>query len=434
MKKFALIGKDVSYTVSPFVHKRLFSLKNQNASYAVLDGDADNVFMAAKTLDGYNVTKPYKEQIVPFLSSTEGEAKIFGSVNTVFKNIGYNTDVFALEKCLQKHGLTLCGSTLILGFGGLGKAVATRALALSGKVAVAVKSSSLEKAESAICQLKTRFKHAEISLFDISNIDGNFDLMINATPVGTFPHHLHSPVLPQVVNRVKAVVDCVYNPSESVLVRTAKSLGILGFGGLEMLVEQAAKAQNVWLGNSFSDEETASVVRDAETELKKFPTNVVLTGFMGAGKTEVAKKIAELTASSFFDVDQTVESYGKTIPEIFNDGGEAAFRSAERKAVLQCADSRFSIIAAGGGSVMDAGNVSALKSGGKIVFLRAPFEVLYGRIVSDTTPRPIADRLSFASLKALYEKRLPHYEKTADFTVDASGSVEEVARRIISLF
>ena len=107
MKKFALIGKDISYTVSPFVHKRLFSLKNSEASYVVLDGEADDIFAEAKSLDGYNVTKPYKEKITSFLSNLSDEAKLFGSVNTAFKNVGYNTDVSALEKCLKKKGLSL---------------------------------------------------------------------------------------------------------------------------------------------------------------------------------------------------------------------------------------------------------------------------------------------------------------------------------------
>lgn len=83
---------------------------------------------------------------------------------------------------------------------------------------------------------------------------------------------------------------------------------------------------------------------------------------------------------------------------------------------------------------MDEDNVKALKSGGKIVFLDAPFDVLYGRIAADCSLRPIASRLSRNELLALYDKRRWTYLSSADFVVDASGSVEDVARSVISLF
>ena len=434
MKKFALIGKDISYTVSPFVHKRLFSLKNSEASYVVLDGEADDIFAEAKSLDGYNVTKPYKEKITSFLSNLSDEAKLFGSVNTAFKNVGYNTDVSALEKCLKKKGLSLSGNTLILGFGGLGKAVAARALELSCKVTVAVRSSSLEKTKIAITALKARFQSGEISVSDVSSINGQFDLLINATPVGTFPKHLESPVPKSVVAQAKAVFDCVYNPNNTALVLMAESMGISSCGGLEMLVWQAAEAQKIWLGSDFSEEKISLVIDETSAELQNFPTNVVLSGFMGAGKTEVAKKIGELTCFSVLDVDDVVESRGKTISEIFASGGETAFRAAEKQAVAECSKKRSSVIATGGGSVLDEDNVKALKSGGKIIFLDAPFDVLYGRIAADCSLRPIASRLSRDELLALYDKRRWAYLSSADFVVDASGSVEDVARSVISLF
>ena len=83
---------------------------------------------------------------------------------------------------------------------------------------------------------------------------------------------------------------------------------------------------------------------------------------------------------------------------------------------------------------MDEANVKALKSSGKIVFLDAPFDVLYGRIAADSAFRPIASRLSRDELLALYDERRQAYLSSADFVVDASGSVEDVARSVISLF
>jgi shikimate kinase len=163
--------------------------------------------------------------------------------------------------------------------------------------------------------------------------------------------------------------------------------------------------------------------------------NIVLVGFMGTGKTQVGRKVAQLTGLKYISTDQMIEEReGKTIPQIFEQSGEGYFREVERKIVAEVSKMDGLVIDAGGGVVLREDNVKDLKANGVLICLEARPEVIFERM-KDKMDRPllnVEDRLS--RIRDLLEKRKPYYAK-ADYFIDTSDlSIEEVANRVIQIY
>lgn len=159
--------------------------------------------------------------------------------------------------------------------------------------------------------------------------------------------------------------------------------------------------------------------------------NIVLTGFMGAGKSSVGRRLEEITGRRMVDTDDMVEGEaGMAISEIFKQFGEPHFRELEKKAVARASALEDHIIVTGGGVVLKEVNIEHLRKNGKIVYLYAPAEVLYRRI-KDETHRPLLqvdDPLG--KIRELLEYRAPFYANN-DIMIDTSDmSVDEVAEQI----
>ena len=163
IKNFALIGYNINYSLSPFIHEKLFKISKINAQYNLInlkDITSQNYIEILKKLDGYNVTIPHKVNIMPFLDNLDDEAQFLGSVNTVknsnFLANGYNTDVDAFLLTMKNHNVNLKGNVLILGYGGLARALASKLLSINCNVILAVRKKSLEKAKNALSFLKNK--------------------------------------------------------------------------------------------------------------------------------------------------------------------------------------------------------------------------------------------------------------------------------------
>ena len=159
---------------------------------------------------------------------------------------------------------------------------------------------------------------------------------------------------------------------------------------------------------------------------------IALTGFMGSGKTTVGKVLADFLGCPFMDLDDlVVKKAGKSIPDIFAQDGEPAFRLLEaqvlRKTVEKYADST-AVLALGGGAVLAPSSAALLHEKTVCIYLRASLETLLARLEGETAGRPLAD----ASLAARLAAREPIYEKTAHVVIDTDGlSPDEVADEII---
>ncbi|QYA49229.1 shikimate kinase [Nosocomiicoccus ampullae] len=158
---------------------------------------------------------------------------------------------------------------------------------------------------------------------------------------------------------------------------------------------------------------------------------MILIGFMGVGKTTIALKLAEVGNKNFVDLDDLIEkNKNKSIPNIFKDEGEAAFRRYEYEALKEAV--RNDIVATGGGIVEYPPSLDFLKQTSKtVIFLNADFDTLYKRIKNDTN-RPNAIK-SYEELKKLYDKRNKYYTSVADIVINNDDELNEVIHKILHL-
>ncbi len=164
-------------------------------------------------------------------------------------------------------------------------------------------------------------------------------------------------------------------------------------------------------------------------------TNIALIGFMGAGKTAVAKILADKLAKELVELDSLIElKAGKSIPDIFRQDGEIAFRELEIEITREVAEGNNQVIACGGGIVLNKINIDRLKERAVIVYLTASPEVIQQRVGADNTARPLLAKGDKAlTSREMLEFRQPFYERAADISIDTSGlDIAATAETIIA--
>jgi len=164
-------------------------------------------------------------------------------------------------------------------------------------------------------------------------------------------------------------------------------------------------------------------------------TSLALVGFMGTGKTAVAKALARRLNKEFIELDSLIEEKaGKSIPEIFRQDGEAAFRRLETEVTRQVAGRKNAVIAGGGGIVLNKINIEYLKKECVIVYLTASPEIILKRTAGTKNKRPLLEVADKAErIQALLKQRQPLYEQAADIKIDTSGlDINSIAGQIIS--
>ncbi len=161
---------------------------------------------------------------------------------------------------------------------------------------------------------------------------------------------------------------------------------------------------------------------------------VVLVGMMGAGKTAVGRALAARLGVPFLDSDSEIESAANmTIPEIFARDGEAFFRSKESQIIGRLLDEEKGILSTGGGAFLAEGNRKMISDRGASVWLRADLNVLWNRVKHKDTRPLLRTEDPYATLRGLYEARVPIYEQ-ADLVADSDGetAIEDMVDRVIS--
>lgn len=276
IKKFAVIGHPIGHTMSPFIHNRLFKLSGIEAEYIKLDiapeNLADEYNKVLSKLDGYNITIPHKQNIIPLIDEIDEKAKMYGSVNTV-ANIdgaakGYTTDPDGFLKALDAAGIVLDGRVVILGCGGVARTMAYEVVLKGLPLLFAVRKEDVEIAKALCNEIENTVKDAKVSFCLIDELSGDIDVLVNATPLGMFPKIDVQPVSDSVINRCASVFDAVYNPLETVLIRKALANGAKAVGGMSMLVWQAVVAHEKWDGSVYDKEDIAKLCVDSAEELK----------------------------------------------------------------------------------------------------------------------------------------------------------------------
>lgn len=281
MEKYAILGYPLKHTMSPPIHKRLFELEGKNdAVYEICEIPPEA--LAEKTdylnsLGGYNITIPYKVDIIKYIDELDESAKRYESVNCVVrrgnKNIGFNTDCFGFLRALEAEGASLDGRILQIGCGGVGRMMAIEAVLHGADLIVSVLPGFENTAEAVIAELKKQGRSenelARIHIVHSDEINGDFDLLVNATPVGMFPKIDGCPASEKVISRCKCVFDAIYNPDKTKLMSIAESYGAKAVGGMSMLVWQAVVAHEIWSGAKYNDDDIFSLISDMRAALTK---------------------------------------------------------------------------------------------------------------------------------------------------------------------
>jgi shikimate dehydrogenase len=253
---FGLIGFPLGHSISPQIHARLFELSGVNAQYSLFEIEPEKFELQTaflRSLDGFNITIPHKRRILPMLDQIDLRAQRCCAVNTV-KCVngefhGFNTDADGFLRALDGGGIELRGRVLLCGAGGAVLMMACEALERGCRLVIATRDG--QGARIAQSDLMRIFPDADISAQALSEVDGCFDIILNATPAGMYPNIDGCPVSQHIIQNSAAVFDAIYNPCETVLVRAARAAGANAVGGLTMLIWQAVAAQKIWTGACF---------------------------------------------------------------------------------------------------------------------------------------------------------------------------------------
>ncbi len=274
-KKYAVVGHPIAHSLSPFIHEKLFELDNIDAQYVALDiSDLEHEYSTVlKNLDGYNVTIPYKIDIIKKLQKISKKAQLCSSVNTV-KNgevcEGFTTDGYGFSAAVKAQcGGILPKDVLIFGYGGAARAIAFECLDHGCNVSFAVRKKSIEKAQELVSEIKEKL-NIDVDIYPTDDIDKSksFSLVVNATPVGMHPNVDACVANDDIIKNADAVFDAVYNPLETLLLKKAKEYSKNAIGSVEMLVYQAAKAHEIWVGATYKDEDLQKICRLTEEKLR----------------------------------------------------------------------------------------------------------------------------------------------------------------------
>ena len=400
-----LLGERLGHSYSSQIHAELADYEYrlyEKAPEAVED------FVRHGDWHGLNVTIPYKKTVIPFCDELSETAETIGSVNTLLRRedgtiFGDNTDAFGFETLLNK---TLPGSiagqkALVLGTGGASVTVCA-VLRRHGAEVVTVSRSGEN---------------------NYQNLDRHADakLLVNTTPVGMFPENGVSPVDLSAFRKLQCVLDVVYNPARTALLLQAEARGIPHAGGLTMLVAQAKRSSEIFLGNTLSDGEITRITRLLSGSMQ----NIVLIGMPGCGKSTVGALLSKRLDRPLLEADaELVKAAGIRIPMIFENEGEAGFRRRETATLAELGKRSGAVISTGGGCVTRAENYPLLHQNGTIIWLRRDLDKLARE------GRPLSVN---ADLSAMYTVREPLYARFADFTVDNSGTPTETVDAILEV-
>lgn len=242
----AVIGYPLTHAMSPRLHSESYVRHGINAvMLAFANPDIRTLVETIRTLhiELTAVTIPHKETIIPYLDELDDSAKSVGAVNTVIvkgnRLRGYNTDVLGVEKALD--GVVLEGrSVLVVGAGGAARAVAAT---LSKARAQVYYWNRTEEAAQRLCG---QFGGTVIDRKEVySRV---FDLIVNTTPLGMHPDTTISPLPAYPFQKQQTVMDCVYNPIETQLLKDAKQGGAITISGREMFIAQGIEQIRLWSG------------------------------------------------------------------------------------------------------------------------------------------------------------------------------------------
>lgn len=401
--KSGLLGRKLGHSYSPQIHAFLGAY-----SYDLFEKEPEEIekFVNHGDFSGINVTIPYKKDVIPFLDELSPLAQRMGAVNTIVRRqdgtlFGHNTDYFGFSSMVKRSGVCVTGKkVLVLGSGGASN-TAVKVLEDLGADVVIISRSGPN---------------------NYSNLHLHSDaaVIVNTTPVGMYPNTGIAPLDLRDFPCLEGVLDMIYNPSRTQLLLDAERLELPHENGLWMLVAQAKEAAEYFGGTPLPDTIIESVYRKMTQNMQ----NIVLIGMPGCGKSTISTLLAQKLGRKVVDADALIAQLaGKTIPEIFAQDGEEAFRSLETEVLSDLGKQSQRIISTGGGCVTKQRNYPLLHQNSSIFWLQRNIQLL------PTEGRPLSQN---NKLTDMYEVRKPLYEAFSDHIIDNNRTVEETVDAIIA--
>lgn len=390
MKTIGLIGAKLGHSYSKIIHSKFGDYDYELLE--VKEEELENLIRSGR-YGGFNVTIPYKKTVMKYCDELSELAAEIGSVNTIVygengKIKGYNTDAYGFEYLLTANGVDVDGlKCMVLGSGGASLTVQAVLKKLGAKEVVVIS----RKGEN-----------------NYENIGKHMDsqIIVNTTPVGMYPDNGNAPVNLDDFKECRGVIDLIYNPNRTKLVLDAMEKSIPASGGLEMLVAQAKKASEFFQNTVISMEE----MEDAVKEIRSETLNTILIGMPGAGKTFIGQEMAKRMGRKFVDIDDMIIKHtGMSIPEIFDQKGEAYFRRIETQMLQEACVLSGLVIATGGGIVKKKINYNIIKQNGVVIWVKRDIDKL------ETEGRPLSKTIP---LQKLYDERKDAYSYWSDFFIN----------------
>ena len=338
--KYCLIGEKLGHSFSKIIHQKC------GLNYTLNEVSYQNLkdFITNCEFDGFNVTIPYKREVMKYLDGISSEAQGIGAVNVV-KNengrlYGFNTDYDGLVFACEQKGVTVSDkNVLVLGSGGASKTSVYYATKNGAKSVTVVS------------------RTGEVNYENVYNLVDT-QVIINTTPVGMQPNSYDKIIDLTPFKKLESVVDFIYNPAKTQLLIDAEKLGLKCVDGLSILVEQALKAQDIWLSKTHALLDSVKMLND----IRQMTLNAVLIGMPSSGKSTLGKTLAKALNRRFYDTDELFFEKFKISPsDYILKYGETAFREKECEVVKEISKITGAVISTGGGVVEREVNIQNLK-------------------------------------------------------------------------
>ena len=263
--KLGLIGYNLSHSISAVIHKAGLKSLGVDGTYEVLETAPEDLFSRIKFLksneyNGFNVTIPHKVPMALFLDHIDKSADVSGAVNTIKIRAdrtfhGFNTDIYGFQKAIPEEiQKELKGSNVcVLGTGGASRA-ATVALVELGVKQISFFSRNIINSSNMVNYLRETFPDTTFKLYQNSSTGelSNSAMIVNTTPIGMKGNSADQmPLGLDIISKLPkdtVIFDIIYNPPKTLLLKRADEYGLRIINGLDMLIHQAAKAQELWTG------------------------------------------------------------------------------------------------------------------------------------------------------------------------------------------